>query len=163
MKPRIFTVAQANRQIPRVQKAISRLEEWQPKLLEGRERLKEMAVLQADEEGPVDHREGIRLSHEVEMAEHEILSALREIEEIGCVLKQGGLVDFFTVKDGILYELCWHSGEEEIRFYHEVNSGFDYRKPLTSEDIATMGVGFAKGSGVTSRGPALSGAEGSRV
>ncbi len=143
MKPRIFTVAQANRQIPRVQKVISRLEEWQPRLLEGRERLKEIAVLQADEKSPIDHRERIRLGHEVEMAEHEILSALQEIEEVGCVLKQGGLVDFFTVKNGILYELCWHSGEEEIRFYHEFGTGFNGRQPLTPEDIAAMGVGFS--------------------
>jgi hypothetical protein len=143
LKPRIFTVAEANRQIPRVQKVISRLEEWQPRLLEGRERLKEMAALQADEKGPVDHRERIRLSHEVEMAEHEILGALQEIEKIGCVLKEGGLVDFFTVKDGILYELCWRSGEEEIRFYHEFGTGFNGRQPLTLEDIRGMGVGFS--------------------
>lgn len=143
MKPRIFTVAEANRQIPRVQRVVSRLEEWQPRFLESKERLEEIAVLQADEKSPLDPRERIHLSHEVEMAEHEILSAFRELEEIGCMLKQGGLVDFFTVKDGILYELCWRSGEEEIRFYHEVGTGFDYRKPLTPEDIATMGVGFA--------------------
>jgi len=143
LKPRIFTVAEANRQIPRVQKVISRLAEWQPRLLEGRERLKEMAVLQADEKGPIALRERIRLSHEVEMAEHEVSGVLQEIEEIGCVLKQGGLVDFFTVKDGVLYELCWRSGEEEIRFYHEFGTGFNGRQPLTLEDIATMGIGFA--------------------
>ena len=144
MKPRIFTVAEANRQIPRVQRIISRLEEWQPKLLESQERLEEIAVRQTDEKSPVDHRERIRLSHEVEMAEHEMLSAYQELNEIGCVLKDGGLVDFYTVKDGILYELCWHSGEEDIRFYHEYQTGFNGRQPLTPEDIKGMGVGFAK-------------------
>lgn len=139
MKPRIFTVAEANRQIPRVQKAISRLEEWQPRLLEIQERLREMAVRQASGQGLIDHRERVRLSHEMEVAEHEVSGVLQEFEEIGCVLKQGGLVDFFTVRNGVLYELCWRSGEEEIRFYHEFGAGFNGRQPLTLKDIATMG------------------------
>lgn len=155
MKPRIFTVAEANRQIPRVQRIVSRIEEWQPRLMESKERLEEIAVLQAEGKNPIDHRERIRLSHEMEMAEHEILGALRELEEIGCVLKEGGLVDFFTVKDGILYELCWHNEEEEIRFYHEFHEGFQGRQPLTPEDVAVMGVGFAKASRVTGRGSDL--------
>ena len=143
MKPRIFTVAEANRQIPRVQRIVSTLEEWQPRLLESKERLEEIAVLQADEKTPTDPRERIRLSHEVERAEHEFFSAMKEIEEIGCLLKEGGLIDFFTVKNGMLYELCWHNGEEEIRFYHEFQSGFNGRQPLTPEDVAVMGVGFS--------------------
>ena len=94
------------------------------------------------ENGPTDHRERIRLSHEVEMAEHEILSGFAEIEDNGCVMKDGGLVDFFTVRNGVLYELCWRSGEKEIRFYHEYGSGVRGRLPLTAEDIAVMGAGF---------------------
>ncbi|MSS70807.1 MAG: DUF2203 family protein [Candidatus Latescibacteria bacterium] len=138
MKPRIFTVPEANRQIPRVQSILSRLEEWHPRLLESQERLKEM-----EEKGLTDPPERVRLSHELERAEHEVSGVLQEIEEIGCRLKDGGLVDFYTVKDGILYELCWHSGEKEIRFYHECETGFNGRQPLTPEDIAGMGVGFA--------------------
>ena len=138
MKPRIFTVAEANCQIPKVQQAMSRLEEWQPKLEECQQCLVEMSGKELS-----DPRERVRLSHELERAEHEVLSAAQELEEAGCVLKQGGLVDFFTVRDGVLYELCWHSGEEEIRFYHEFGEGFNGRQPLTQEDSAKMGVGFA--------------------
>jgi hypothetical protein len=139
MKPRIFTVAEANRQIPRVQRLLSRLEEWEPRLVESRDRLQEMA-----EKDLSDPRERVRLSHELERAEHEVSGVLQEIEEIGCVVKRGGLVDFFTVKDGILYELCWQSGEKEIRFYHEFETGFNGRQPLTPEDIKGMGVGFSE-------------------
>lgn len=142
MKPRIFTVPEANRLVPRVQRIVTKLEEWQPRLLESQERLTETAVRQSNEQGPVDHRERVRLSQEVERAEHEILSAAKELQEIGCVLKPGGLVDFFTVKNGILYELCWQNGEKDIRFYHEFDTGFNGRQPLTPEDVATMGVGF---------------------
>ena len=139
MKPKIFTVAEANRQIPTVQQVMSRLEEWQPKLEECQQCLVEMSGKELS-----DPRERVRLSHELERAEHEVLSAAQELEEVGCVLKKGGLVDFYTVKDCILYELCWHSGEEEIRFYHEFETGFDGRQPLTPEDIAGMGVGFSR-------------------
>jgi hypothetical protein len=137
MRPRIFTVSEANRQIPRVQKIVSRIEEWQPKLLEIRERLAE-----SGETGPPAPGDRVRLSHELERAEHEVIQAMQELEEIGCLLKQGGLVDFFTVKHGVLYELCWHSGEDEIRFYHEFNEGAKARQPLTPGDIASMGVGY---------------------
>lgn len=134
MKPRIFTVAEANSLVPRVQEILTRLEEWQPRLLESQQGIQETDGVPRDR---------VRLSHDLERAEHEVLSAVQEIEEIGCVLKSGGLVDFFTVKDGFLYELCWQSGEKDIQFYHEFQAGFNGRRPLTSEDIRRMGVGFS--------------------
>lgn len=140
MKPRIYTVAEANRQIPRIQRIVSALEEWQPRLQESHQRLQEPDGLQ-------NPPERVRVSRDLERAEHEVLTAVQEVEDLGCVLKEGGLVDFFTVRDGILYELCWKSGESEIRFYHEFQEGFGGRMPLTPDDIERMGTGFGAGSG----------------
>ena len=135
MRLRVFTVPEANRLIPRLEKIVSMIEEAQAQLHEAKERFSATS-----EKSPSDHPERIRLSHNVEIAEHEFLTALDKIIEMGCSMKAGGLVDFYTVKDGALYELCWQKGEEEIRFYHEYMSGFIGRRPIIAGDIAVMGV-----------------------
>lgn len=57
---------------------------------------------------------------------------LSELEEIGCYYKdtkfQIGLVDFpAMINDEEVY-LCWRSDEDDILYYHEVDSGYSGRK-----------------------------------
>lgn len=62
----------------------------------------------------------------------EINRILGEIMEKGAVVKdlQQGLVDFPFILEKKEVFLCWKLGEEKIRFYHDLNSGFSGRKPL---------------------------------
>lgn len=57
---------------------------------------------------------------------------IRRIQEMGVELKDinSGLLDFPAVKDGREVYLCWRYGEEEIRFWHEIDAGFAGRQPL---------------------------------
>jgi hypothetical protein len=57
---------------------------------------------------------------------------LKQIEEKGCLVKnlQEGLVDFPHLKEGREVYLCWKYGEEDIRYWHEVDAGFAGRTPL---------------------------------
>ena len=41
-----------------------------------------------------------------------------------------GLLDFPARREGEEILLCWHVGEDEIRFWHGVDEGFAGRKPL---------------------------------
>ena len=41
-----------------------------------------------------------------------------------------GLVDFPSLRDEREVYLCWHVGEEKIRFWHEVEAGFAGRQAL---------------------------------
>jgi len=57
---------------------------------------------------------------------------LSELEEIGCYYKdtkfQIGLVDFPAMIDGQEVYLCWRSDEDDILYYHEMDSGYLGRK-----------------------------------
>lgn len=62
----------------------------------------------------------------------EINDILYEIQEKGMVVKDidKGLVDFFCEMDGATVFLCWKLGENDIRFFHGVNEGFENRQSL---------------------------------
>jgi hypothetical protein len=57
---------------------------------------------------------------------------LGELTGIGCVFKgfDAGLVDFYSLREDRLVFLCWRLGEDRIRFWHEIDSGFSGRQPL---------------------------------
>jgi hypothetical protein len=41
-----------------------------------------------------------------------------------------GLLDFPAIVDGQEVFLCWEEGEEDIEFWHELDTGYAGRKPL---------------------------------
>jgi hypothetical protein len=56
-----------------------------------------------------------------------------ELSEIGCELKdyQMGLIDFVGRHEGRDIYLCWKLGEESITHWHELDSGFAGRQPVS--------------------------------
>src|SRR5919106_6569074 len=66
----------------------------------------------------------------------EALSILREeVERLAAddiILRdaESGLVDFPSEREGRLIQLCWRLGEDEGAHWHEVDAGFQARKPL---------------------------------
>jgi hypothetical protein len=62
---------------------------------------------------------------------------IAELEEIGCQYKDWnfklGLVDFPAMINGQEVFLCWKSDEENIRYYHALDSGFAGRKLIPEE------------------------------
>lgn len=59
-------------------------------------------------------------------------SALTQLQGAGVVVRdlERGLVDFPAVIDGREVYLCWHEGETEIAFWHDLDEGFTGRQPL---------------------------------
>ena len=59
---------------------------------------------------------------------------LDAILELGCSVKDldMGLVDFPHILESEELEvnLCWKFGEKKVRFWHEIDQGFNSRKPL---------------------------------
>jgi hypothetical protein len=43
---------------------------------------------------------------------------------------QRGLLDFPAIVDGKEVFLCWEEGEDDIEFWHELDTGYAGRKPL---------------------------------
>lgn len=64
---------------------------------------------------------------------------MAELEEIGCYFKDWnfsiGLIDFPAIIDGKEVFLCWRSDEDDIRYYHNVDTGFAGRKIIPPEEL----------------------------
>ena len=62
-----------------------------------------------------------------------------EMETLGCSYKDWnftlGLVDFPCMIDGKEVCLCWRSDEEELKYYHEIDSGYAGRKLISKEQL----------------------------
>jgi hypothetical protein len=62
----------------------------------------------------------------------EMRRLLDELHAFGCELKDPdiGLIDFLALRNGREVYLCWHLGEDRIRFWHDLDAGFVGRQPL---------------------------------
>jgi hypothetical protein len=64
---------------------------------------------------------------------------MAELEDIGCFFKdwnfQIGLVDFPAIINGKEVFLCWRSDEDNIMYYHEMETGFAGRKIIPPEEL----------------------------
>jgi hypothetical protein len=57
---------------------------------------------------------------------------LAAIETLGVAIKdlEVGLCDFLGKHDGRDVWLCWRLGEKQVRFWHELDTGFAGRQPI---------------------------------
>ena len=64
---------------------------------------------------------------------------MQELEEIGCFFKDWnfsiGLIDFPAIIEGKEVYLCWRSDEDDIMYYHEMETGFAGRKLIPPEEL----------------------------
>ncbi len=68
----------------------------------------------------------------VEAALQSLRASIVEITALGVEIKDldQALVDFPCQRDGRIVNLCWHVGEADIGYWHEVDTGFSDRQPL---------------------------------
>lgn len=59
-------------------------------------------------------------------------SLVKGIQGTGAILKDlnNGLVDFLTLREGREVYLCWQYDEEQIEYWHDIDSGFSGRQRL---------------------------------
>ena len=121
---RHFTVAEANAELPRIEPMLVALREAKSELLddEAREALTEASATNG----------GGDPGKQVGQAFLMVRRILAELNEAGIVVRDvdRGLIDFPAVLDGEEVYLCWELGEEEIAFFHDLESGFGGRQPL---------------------------------
>jgi hypothetical protein len=57
---------------------------------------------------------------------------VEQLVDWGIVLKdlESGLVDFPAMREDREVYLCWRLGEDEVRYWHEVDTGFAGRMPV---------------------------------
>ncbi|MCS7064693.1 MAG: DUF2203 domain-containing protein [Fimbriimonadales bacterium] len=125
---RYFTVAEANALVPELQKQILRLQAMLS-------RLREEHGEKAQQVLSLEQRNGRPPEWEPSPLVEAIHKAVEELHALGVVLRdvEDGIVDFPHLRNGREVFLCWKLGEERIRYWHELDTGFNARKPLTEE------------------------------
>ena len=122
---RVFSHFEANQLIPQLQSHLSTVQERKGVLLQTREEVQKASA-------KADHGGGTIVGSYYVKSLQDISTNLRAIHELGVVVKDIdlGLCDFPHVRDGRVVYLCWKLGEKEIRWWHEVTTGYKDRCPL---------------------------------
>ncbi len=78
----------------------------------------------------------ILLKQKLNSAVTQFYHALEILESTGVVVKsiEQGLLDFPSKRFDEEVWLCWKYGETEIKFWHDIDSGFMGRKPIEVSD-----------------------------
>lgn len=133
---RVFTVSKANRALPLVRRIVADIVADFPRWRELVTRYELLAAGARAEWG--ESPEMLRVRREVDRLSERIETCRRELEQVGCQLKDEkvGLVDFFGLHEGRLVCLCWKHGEESVTAWHELEAGFAGRQPITPAFVA---------------------------
>jgi hypothetical protein len=120
--PKRFTVAEANRSLPLVRRIVTDIVKSHEKV----------AALHASLESAKSKDQTAAQTILDREVEH-LQAYVDELREVGCDLKdyQTGLVDFIGRHQGHDVCLCWKLGEERIGYWHEVQTGFAGRQPVS--------------------------------
>jgi hypothetical protein len=130
-EPTYFTLEHANRTLPLVRRIVADIVAAYPALQRRTARFHELAADHAD---PQLNWRLEALREEIDREAARINGFVAELTELGCSFKgfEEGLVDFPSHHDGRTILLCWKLGEEEIGFWHELDTGYAGRQPLAA-------------------------------
>jgi hypothetical protein len=127
---KIFTPAEANELIPRLELAVRELQASAgelrsriAELIKGDPGARRLPLPQIIERYPQLRDSAGQLAH-----------AAEKIESYGCILKDidQGLVDFpWEIEEDRVVFLCWQFGEPAVIAWHPVDAGFAQRQPLS--------------------------------
>ncbi len=128
---RYFTLEEAEALLPTITLLLHKIQDEREKMhaIEG-----ELEELQIQSMGNGHHLQSRiqRLHQEVLKAVQSLQQAIEELQEAGCELKDPdtGLIDFLSLRDNREVYLCWRLGEDHIRFWHDLDTGFAGRQLL---------------------------------
>lgn len=80
-----------------------------------------------------DMRNNLKFNRKFFKLSFELYNLLDYLIERGILVKdiEKGLVDIYSLHEGREIFLCWSLGEEEIRYWREVNSKYKDKKPIS--------------------------------
>ena len=125
-----FTIKSANEILPSVIKKFQNLKKEKNEVL----KLEQKLQVSVSTTNQLDQY--ILLKQQLNRAIIQFYGAIAELEQTGVMIKDidQGLLDFPSKRFEEEIWLCWKEGETEIKFWHEIDSGFNGRKPITVSD-----------------------------
>jgi hypothetical protein len=129
--PHYFTREEAEALLPAISVILRKIQEQRRLLREG-ERQAQLLRSRMMGNGHDLHEEMMALQREQAARMRVLQEAMTELSEFECELKDPdlGLVDFLSLRDGREVYLCWRLGEERIKYWHPLDTGFRGRRPL---------------------------------
>jgi hypothetical protein len=135
--PRAFTISEVNALIPTLSFLVMQQLRDQSEIEQG---LAELTRWLGEtplslEVRPGDAPEMRRLKLDLRRRVVAYEAGWNKVRELGGIVKdpQIGLVDFYGRIDGRMVWLCWRYGEDTLGYYHELDSGYSGRRPLSAD------------------------------
>ena len=132
MQSRQFTLQQATGLLGWLESKFAELDPYREELRRHREQDAALSD-KGRSNGSQDVGEELhRVQNLVEEMEKSVQDIMGQISDRGILVQdlERGLVDFPSRREGREVFLCWLRGEPEIRFWHEIETGFAGRQPL---------------------------------
>ena len=126
----LFTVDQANRTLPLVRKIVEDVvrehRRWQ-------EAIVELDLVSDGVHAELPDPRVAALERRIQKMARDVDSFQAELDALGIQLKDRriGLIDFPSELDGHPMLLCWQLGEPTVQFWHDLDSGYAGRQPLS--------------------------------
>lgn len=82
---------------------------------------------------PLDEEEARRIKLRMQGVIDQMAAAVARIDALGITLRdiERGLIDFPALVNGRQVWLCWQLGEDRVGHWHELETGFGSRRPIT--------------------------------
>lgn len=118
-----FTLAEANRSLTYIARIVDDISACYRKALLIRERI--------ERPHPEDPQDELRGDYDRSM--DQLNDLVEELKQVGVELKdfEKGLIDFPAIHQDREVYLCWHRGEPEVKFWHEVDAGYAGRQDIS--------------------------------
>lgn len=129
--PHYFTREEAEALLPAIYVVLHKIQESRANIRALEEELETIRIRSMGN-GHRLHERTMKLQHELTTLLQALRAQVSELQEFGCELKDPntGLIDFLSLRDGQEVYLCWQLGEDRIRFWHYLDTGFAGRQPL---------------------------------
>jgi hypothetical protein len=136
MAPRYFTLDEAQEALGELRPLAEQMVERRRELVEAQARRAALGAQVGQNGGDLTPADFVEADAELEQAAAALAACVEPIQAAGALVKDldMGLLDFPSLRDGEEILLCWHVGEDEIRYWHGVDEGFAGRKPLEGSD-----------------------------
>ena len=129
---RYFTPEEANAALERVRPLTERMVAHRRRMLEAQARQERLAQRVAGNGGGIEPAAVAKTAEDVERDAKAVAACVDAIHEVGAQVKDldAGLLDFPALRRGEEVLLCWHLGEDDVRYWHALDGGFAGRRPL---------------------------------
>ena len=124
---RYFTIKSANEALPSVIEKFNNLKKQKNEIMKAEQELQSSVS---------NFEEYMTQKQKLNSQMTKFYQLIEDLESTGVSLKglDQGLLDFPSKRFDEDVWLCWKDGETEIKFWHDMNSGFNGRKPITVSD-----------------------------